>query len=69
MNQCEFYEECGKAKAYFCEHEGRKRDGTAAACNSYKHLKRSSESIGEEIKALEQASRVTNKIMKLEFTI
>ena len=69
MNQCEFYEECGKPGAYFCEHEGRKKDGTPAACNSHKYLKMSAESIDEEIRALEEASKVTRKIMRLEFTI
>jgi len=38
MNQCEFYEECGKAGEYFCENKGKKRDGTDAACTSYKKL-------------------------------
>lgn len=67
MNQCEFYKECGKAVAYFCEHQGKKKDGADAACMSYNVLERAVRNADEKINGLEQSSRVTPKIMRLNF--
>ena len=67
MNQCGFYEECGKAEVYFCEHQGKKKDGTNTACMSYKMLERAARSADEKVKDVEKSSRVTHKIMRLDF--
>ena len=70
MEKCEYFNRCGK-DSYECSHGGKMSEDPFEVCENYYeiYLKEAAQNIDRKISLLEEATNITQDVLKIEFTI